>query len=419
MSALKYWLWLSSLKGVGAKSAAEIIEEFGSPERAFFADKDAIEASKLTSAEKTAISDKSLMRAGKIMHDCRENGITILTINDASYPERLRNIYDPPVVLYMKGNVPFIDEEAAIAIVGTRSCTPYGVKNAERIGYEIARCGGVVVTGLARGIDSAAAFGAIRAGGRVIGVLGCGLDIVYPRGNERLFEDVCVNGGIISEYPPGMPPMAGNFPIRNRIMSGISSGVLVIEAPVHSGALITAARALEQGRDVFVLPGNVDASSCEGSNQLLREGATAVMRGEDIISEYTALFPEKLRIVPKDEMTPLDTRGRNRLVEREASETENEDAKEQKEPVNTEKEQKTAKIPIDNHTDVAYSDLSERPDGISDDEYEVLKVLTRELQADEIVELSGIPASRALAALTLLEIQGYIVQKAGKHFTRK
>ena len=194
---------------------------------------------------------------------------------------------------------------------------------------------------------------------------------------------------------------------------------MVVEAAAKSGSLITARLALEQGRDVFVLPGNVDASSCEGSNQLLREGATAVMRGEDIIVEYTALFPEKLRIVPKDEMTPLDTRGQKRLVGREASKTENGDGEEQNEPSDTEKEQKPAKKPIDNHNSVAYSDILVRPDGISDDEYEVLKILTRELQADEIVEMSGIPASRALAALTLLEIQGYIVQKAGKHFMRK
>ena len=419
MSALGYWVWLSSLKGIGARSADKIIEVFGSPEKAFFADDRMIEDTTLSKFEKDAIKDKSLGRAEEIMRTCRDKNIRILTINDAEYPERLKNIYDPPAVLYVRGSLPQIDDEAAVAIVGTRRCTVYGTKNAERIGYEIAECGGIVVTGLAKGIDSAAARGALRGNGRVVGVLGCGVDVIYPSDNARLYNDVCVNGALISEYPPGYPPNGHNFPVRNRIMSGISNGVLVIEAPKRSGALITAARALDQGRDVFVLPGNVDAISCEGSNQLLREGAAAIMSGADIISEYIAMFPDRLRLAPKSEIPYSDDADEKTAENPERSDGEN-DADTAEKPQKSGKiRHKAPKKPIDKDNGAAYSDLMSRPEGMTDDEYEVLKLLSTELQADEIVEKCNIPANRVLAALTLLEIQGYVVQKPGKHFARK
>ena len=406
MSALKYWIWLSTLRRVGARGANKILDCFGTPEKAFFARDDEIDAmDSLTSDEKAALKNKSLGRTGEIIRDCSETGIRILTLNDAEYPERLRNIFDPPTVIYIKGNLPVIDEEAAVAIVGTRKCTPYGIKSAERIGYEIAREGGVIVSGLARGIDSAAAYGALRAGGKVIGVVGSGLDIVYPRENAKLFDDVCVNGGIISEYPPKTPPAGANFPVRNRILSGISLGVLVIEAPKKSGALITVARALEQGKDVFVLPGNVDAYTCEGSNQLLKEGASAITAGHDVIEEYISLFPDKLTSKSKDSFVPLDPSSERRLVEKEYE--------------NDAKRPAAAKKPIDKPKDVEYIDLQERPEEMTDDEYAVLKALAEELQADEIVEKTGLTAPRVLAAITMLEINGYIDQLPGKRFLGK
>ena len=406
MSALKYWLWLSTLPKVGARGANKILDVFGTPERAFFARDDEIDsADTLTADEKSALKQKSLSRTGKIMHDCSEHGFRILTLNDAEYPERLRNIFDPPVVIYTMGRLPVIDEEAAVAIVGTRKCTPYGIKNAERIGYEIARDGGVVVSGLARGIDSAAAAGALRAGGRVVGVLGSGLDIVYPKENGRLFEDVCVNGGIISEYAPGTPPAGANFPVRNRIMSGISLGVLVIEAPRKSGALITVARALEQGKDVFAVPGNIDAYTCEGSNELLKEGAIAVTSGRDVISEYINLFPDKLTFRDKDSFVPLDKAGEQRLIK--------------KESLPDKKRQDETKKLIDKKIDEEYIDFQDRPEDMSDDEYTVMKALTTELQADEIVEKTGLSASRVLAVITILEIKGFVEQKPGKRIAGK
>ena len=406
MAALKYWVWLAALNGIGARNRNNIIEKFGGPDKAFFARDDEINRlTGLTTGEKAAIKDKSLGRAYGIINECRENGFRILTLNDAEYSERLKNIFDPPIVLYIKGCLPVIDEEVVVAVVGTRRATSYGVKSAERIGYEIAKGGGVVTTGLAKGIDSAAARGALRAGGKVIGVLGCGLDVVYPAENKDLYKEVCANGCLISEYPPGTMPVGKNFPVRNRIMSGISLGAVIIEAPAKSGALITAARALEQGRDVFALPGNVDSPSCAGSNALLKEGAIAVTCGMDIIDEYIHLYPDKIRPVSYADEDERVGRVHKKPAKNQLTEDKN--------------GQKTAKKQIDNRQEVAYIELLTKPEDMTDEEFKVLSAINGENQADEIVEKAGLPAAAVLASLTMLEIKGYVEQKPGKRFSTK
>ena len=278
--ALKHWLWFSSRRGLGNSARLSLLERFGTPEQVYFADKKTLEtAENLSEPGLASLMDKDVSEAREILERCKDRGIRIMTMGDAVYPGRLRNIYDPPLVLYVAGDLPDIDDEAAIAIAGTRKCTPYGIKTAERFGYEIAAAGGLVGSGLAHGIDTAGARGALKAGGRVLGVLGTAIDVVYPAENRDIFRRVTERGALISEYPPGAITQRSNFPMRNRIMSGVSVGVTIIEAPGGSGALITAARALEQGRDVFAVPGNVDAPSCAGSNSLLREGAEAVTSG--------------------------------------------------------------------------------------------------------------------------------------------
>ncbi|NMA26008.1 MAG: DNA-protecting protein DprA, partial [Clostridiales bacterium] len=188
MASLKYWVWLSSLSGIGAYRANRLLERFGSPEQIYFAEEnDYGELYGLRKDEISALSDKNLLGARKILEDCAELGYRILTIYDGEYPARLRSISDPPLVLYVRGRLPVLDEEAAVTVAGTRSCTPYGIKAAERIGYELTRYGCLVVSGLARGIDTAAAKGALRAGGRVVGIIGSGLDIVYPPENRQLY----------------------------------------------------------------------------------------------------------------------------------------------------------------------------------------------------------------------------------------
>ena len=345
----------------------------------------------------------------------------MITLQDAEYPNRLRNIFDPPSVLYISGSLPMIDEEPAVAIVGTRDCTPYGVKAAGDAGYLLARSGLIVVTGLARGIDSAAARGALRGGGRVVGVIGSGLDIVYPAENRPLFEDVSCSGAIISEYPPGTAAVSTHFPARNRIISGLSLGVAVIEAPKKSGALITAARALEQGRDVFAMPGNIDAKKSEGSNSLLREGAIPILSGEDIISEYAELFPEKITVDPDsgENMSNTDgagargggdSRGARAGTAPGAATTGIDDARET--GIDDAIETKKNDAPdIDNMTAEEYIDLDALLRELSGDERTVAQSLSGSpLMVDDLIVASGLAAQKVLSALTMLEISGLVTR---------
>lgn len=400
MSALKYWIWLSTLRGIGAATAVKLLDKMGTPENIFFADKDAYITCGISAKDAEYLSDKSLGRAMTVMDKCKELGIRMLTLGDAEYPERLRNIFDPPVVLYIKGNLPVMDEEAAIAVAGTRNCTPYGIKTAERMGYELSRNGCVVVSGLARGIDSAAAKGALRAGGKVVGVLGCGIDIVYPPENGRLFDDVATVGAIISEYPPGTEVNGKFFPARNRILSGISAGVVIIEAPKKSGSLITAARALEQGRDVFAVPANADSIASEGSNLLIKDGAIPVLSGKDVADEYRHIYPDKL--TDGRVLIPITPKAEKKLLEDEL----------------TDKKQKIKAVKkiFDKQKSEDY-DLKKPKIELTEDEKLICDAIGTEcIHVNDIIERSGIPAGKVLALLTMLEIKGAVSQETGKTF---
>ena len=265
MAALKYWVWFTTLPGLTNRSKLLLLEHFPSPEDIYYAQpEDLPPVEGLSSSQAALLSDKSTDRAEDVLAHCAKGDIFLLTMQDALYPDRLRNIYDPPVLLYGRGRMPLFDEEAAVSVVGTRTCTPYGISAAEELGYQLAKEGAVVVSGLAKGIDGASHRGALRAGGFTAAVLGGGVDVVYPAENRRLYEDIAATGVLLSEYPPGTEPMGSHFPVRNRILSGLSLAVLVVEAPERSGALITANTALEQGRDVFAVPGPIDAPQQPG-----------------------------------------------------------------------------------------------------------------------------------------------------------
>ena len=394
---LKYWIWLSALRGINAQAALKLLTYFETPDKIFFATEEELENAGMGQKEIAALSDKSLDRTMEILDACAEKEITVITVNDAVYPERLKNIFDPPIVLYILGRMPAIDEEAAIAVAGTRSCTPYGVKNAERMGYELTKAGCLVVSGLAKGIDAAAAQGALRAGGKVIGVVGSGPDIVYPRENRRLFEDVLKNGCIMSEYPPGTEVRPAYFPQRNRILSGLSVGVLIVEAPKKSGSLITAACALEQGRDVFALMANADAQSSYGSNRLIRDGAIPVMSGDDIAEEYAAIYPNRIRLGQKLQM--LDKDGEKRLLR-------------------TQTEVHVKKV-IDKPADGGY-DLKTADIALNDTEKSIVDTLKGgTMHLNDVIEKCALPAGSVMAALTMLEIKGVAIQEKGKFFRLK
>ena len=313
MAALKYWVWLTALPGLSNRSRLLLLERYGSPEDVYYADAEELALTEgLTPGQAQLLSDKSLTRADRILADCARGDIFLLTMQDAAYPARLRDIFDPPVLLYGKGSLPLFDEEAAIAVVGTRSCTPYGLRCAHRMGYELARQGAVVVSGMAKGIDGAAMRGALQAGGFTAAVLGGGVDVVYPAENRRLYEDIAATGVLLSEYPPGTEPLPGHFPVRNRIISGLSLASLVVEAPVRSGALITAHAALDQGRDVFAVPGSIFSPASAGTNALLRDGrAKAVCTAADL---FGTLGLQTARPAPAPRETPRPLSENERLV---------------------------------------------------------------------------------------------------------
>ncbi len=388
MSALKFWVWLAECRGVSNQARLALLRHFGSPEDVYYADTGEIMLTEGITREqaKALESDRKLDKADRILADCQRLGLRILTIQDAEYPGRLQNIYDPPCLLYAKGRLPAFDEEAAVAVVGTRDCTPYGITCAEKLGYGLTSGGAVVVSGLAKGIDAAASRGALRAGGVTVGVVGNGLDVYYPYESRYLYEDIAAAGVLLSEYPPGTEAAGSHFPARNRIISGLSLATLVVEAPVHSGALITAETALEQGRDVFAVPGPIDAPTSVGCNRLIRDGAGLVSDARDILREYAGRFPDKLR---QDE------------------------AREQPATLGYQARQKAEPKAVPPSLDVSKS-------GLTDDQLTLLRTLDAEepLLVDDLIEQTGIPTRRVLSALTLLELEHLVTQHSGKRYTR-
>lgn len=291
----KYWIWLSLIKGIGVKSKQKLLEKYKDPERIYNARRNELLA--ISGIGEKIVNNILDVNTRKEINNhiayMQENDIDIISINDNMYPQDLRNIYDAPISLYIKGNKEILND-ISIGIVGCRDASEYGKEASKYFSYNLARNNVNVVSGLAKGIDSYAHKGALcvrntadnLCAGRTIAVVGNGLDIVYPKENFRLAEMIVENGGtIISEYPLGTKPHKMNFPARNRIISGISKGVLVIEAKERSGTLITVDFALEQGRDVFIVPGNINSSNSIGTNNLIKQGAKVVTKYDDVLEE--------------------------------------------------------------------------------------------------------------------------------------
>ena len=410
-----HWIWLATRLAISDRLKVELLHHFQDPENVYFADPDSYrQVDGLSPEGLEALKDKNLRPAERILEDCQREKLQILTYQDAAYPGRLKNISDPPLVFYYKGRLPDFDGLPLIGVVGTRNASPYGLTAAKRMGYQIARCGGVVVSGMAFGIDGMAMRGALTGGGTVVGILGCGAEQVYPLSNRSLFADTESYGCILSEFPPGTPPLARNFPKRNRIISGLSCGVLVVEAPEKSGALITARQAADQGRDVFVVPGNIDVPTFVGSNRLLRDGAIAVSHGWDILSEYEALFPSKIR---KD-------LGQNRLnaTPEELSQTVETSpemskvAQKPKKPAQKKiRKQETKKKDVDKAASSPYSDVNDILPKLSGDEQTIVSAIGKEERlVDDVIAETGLPVSKVLATLTLLEVKGVVKRLPGK-----
>lgn len=306
MDTLLDWLTLSHIPGLGPTGGRRLIDLFGGPRAVLNAGHsdllkvpgikgEVVEGVKSALARKQA--EKELLLAERL-------GVSIIVWADPIYPANLRTIHDPPFLLYVKGSL-LAQDSLGVAIVGARKATDYGLSVAERISGRLAKVGITIISGLAAGIDTAAHCGALASGGRTIAVLGCGLDRVYPANNIQLYKEIALRGAIVSEYPFGTKPEPWRFPVRNRIISGLALGVVVVEAGVYSGSLITANLALEQGREVFAIPGRVDSKNSEGTHGLLQQGAKLVQTEDDILEELHIYMPGTSQTDPSSRTTPI------------------------------------------------------------------------------------------------------------------
>jgi DNA processing protein len=366
---LKFWFALKSVEGVGNIGFRNLLSAFGSPQSVFAAPLEALKrVPGIKEQMATSISRFNKWdEAERELELCQKNGVSIITSLDPSYPRLLSNIHDYPPLLYVKGNLP--EDEATIAVVGSRAATAYGKFTTERMSRELSLNGFTVVSGMARGIDSAAHRGALSAGGETIAVLGCGIDVVYPPENKHLYEEIAPKGAVVTEFPFGTQPNAPNFPMRNRIISGLSLGVVVVEATDKSGSLITARMALEQGREVFAVPGIIDSPGSKGTHRLIKEGAKLVETIQDILEE---IMPQL-----KKPLTPLQLGA------------------------------------------VKADPLQAQPP-LKESESAVLGILSeRAVDVDTIIEKTGFGANDVLSILLSLELKGRVEQKPGKNFIRK
>ena len=392
MTEKQYWIMLAGIFGPASHELRELIHRYGGPAEVYRAVWEAKIPLKPYEQKQFSIWTKE--KAESVIEECEKKDIFILTPDDEDYPSKLKTIYDPPAVLYAYGDLSCLNDELTLGVVGTRYPSAYGRTAAGKISAELAKVGFTIVSGFASGIDSAAHRGALSAGGKTVAVLGCGVDVIYPKDNEDIYEVIAENGVFISEYPPGTPPLGKNFPLRNRIISGISLGIFVAEAPLHSGALITAESAIEQERDVFCLPPHdIFDRNFEGVVKYLRDGAFPVFSHLDIIYEYCTNYSHRLSPVkPSDEFSsPRGT---------ETGSAEKEPKKSRKSTV---KKDKTPKF-----------DLS----SLSATQKTIVKLLLKhDHHVDELCEKSGIDMPDLLTELTDLEISGFVASLPGNIYT--
>jgi DNA processing protein len=377
-----YWLALRLVPGLGTRTSGKLLERFRTPQAVFRASRTELEAAGVNGAVAQSIaSGITFEDAAAQQEKAAASGAVVVTMGDPRYPQRLREIFDPPVLLFARGRVELL-QSLAVAVVGTRRPTPYGLAVAERLSGDLAHAGLAIASGMARGVDSAAHKGALEAGGDTVAVLGCGVDVVYPAENRKLAAQLAVKGLIVSEFPMGATAFPQNFPIRNRIISGISLGVLVVEGAQYSGSAITAKLAMDQGREVFAVPGNITNKLAWGPNLLIKQGAKLVQDWNDVVSE-----------LPAESRRHLIDRGRQRILAAEGATSGGEPASLLADPV---------------------SELGD-----------IARRLLASLAVDAAVHLDDLlekvedtSPSELIAALFELEMLGLVKQLPGKNFVK-
>ncbi|HVF22394.1 MAG TPA: DNA-processing protein DprA [Pyrinomonadaceae bacterium] len=376
---IRDWVELNMTPGIGPRAAAKLLERFGSAEAVFSATRTELEQLRLApEAIDTIIGRKLRFTAEAEIAAVRKLGGDVLLLDDGVYPSSLREIYDPPIVLYVKGAWSECLDQPCIGVVGSRRCSTYGQNSALMLARDLAQRGITVVSGFARGIDAAAHRGALEAGGRTVAVLGTGIDELYPRDHKKLAEEILAQGGaLVSQFPLGTPPASENFPYRNRIISGLSLGVVVVEAAENSGSLITARLAMEQNREVFAVPGNITSRNSFGTNYLIKgAGAKLVQQWQDIATELPPQLAAKLLPPPVSEK-----RAPQSLAER----------------------------------------LVLVPEGLSQTEASVFRLLSPDSPAhvDWLVDKSKLPIPELTAALLALEMREIVRALPGRCFVRR
>ena len=423
-----YWLWLADRCGVASKGFAKLIARFENPFEIYRLEGEEIEAIDFIGNRlKAALNEKSLEKAYSILKYCRKNSVDLISYGDSRYPTRLKMLEDPPAVLYCLGKFPDFDRRLCIGMVGTRKISAYGMELSYKIAYELASAQVCVVSGMALGVDAVAACGVLEAGGDTVAVLGCGIDKVYPKSHAKLHKAICKSGAVITEYPPHEEPYRSNFPKRNRIISGLCQGILLVEGNCISGAMITAEYAIAQGREVFALPGKVGESNSEGPNKLIKQGANMVLSAEDIILHFDFLYRDatdgkKLKYVK------LDSDFQPKLLERYGVSTEvyfgGKSAVPPKGAVKTEPFElpKTVTEPTENDTAAAHvpdnsAQILASLDSVSVRVFELMPI-DKPVSADDFLSL-GLGVSEVMTAFTMLELNGLVTSLPGGTYVRK
>ena len=433
-----YWLWIQQVLGYGSPKIKNIIPNYTFAEdfyRAPFEQKRIV--SGVHPRRYELLENTDLDRCRKIMDRCEECGIEIITMGDPAYPESLRSISAPPVILFSRGYIEAFKVKESIAVVGTRSPSKEGVVFAVKLSNELASNGVCIVSGGALGIDTQAHIGALKANGRTICVLGCGHEVGYLKHNERLRQAISTRGVVVSEYPPDYPPSKRTFPQRNRIISGLSKGVVVIEAGKKSGSLITVGAALDQGKTVYAVPGSVEKATSVGTNQLIKEGATPVTCATDILDDLFGGIPvsrtqKNLFLYDFSEYIEMS---RKHLLEVGGSELDNKKPKtihsnrklssadkkssKKKAPVEKTTAQKDSPSPDQKNQDEPKRTANEDPlDYLSEEAAAVLKVLRKdgELHIDAVAEKTGLPVNKVHSAATELEMEELIETLSGRRY---
>ena len=373
--ALLFWIAVTRIEGLGIRGAHKVIEHFGSPQAAYMASLTELESCGVPARVAQAIfAQAGLKDAERVVQEVAKADCQLLAFDNEDYPPLLKQIPDAPLLLYVRGDVKVLSQHA-VAMVGSRRPSAYGSSVAHRLAHDLAKRQLVLVSGLARGIDSAAHRGALEANGKTVAVLGSGLDVIYPRENKGLAGQIAKSGAVISEFPLGTGPTPENFPIRNRIISGLSLGVVVVEAAEYSGSLITARLAVDQNREVFAVPGNITSAQSFGPNHLIKQGAKLVDQWMDVVEEFPAEV--RMELLPPTEAMEREPMGAPAATLFEAS--------------------------------------------LGPDQTTVFGILKTDqtLFVDEIVGDSKLPPPRVLAALLQLEMSGLIRQLPGMNFIRK